>query len=179
LQTSSPPDLWETLADEAAGESRLWGDALRAAHERELEPVFSALGDARYALGIESIYEGYLLHYGRPRLFAPRDADVSLLLGDYLYAHGLERIARLDDVRVVSDLAQLISLCAQLRADAAGDDGPLWAATAALLGREALEPARSALRLDLDAGPLRALAVGAAGAEPVARALASHRARLR
>ena len=47
----------------------------------------------RFALGVETIYEGYLLHYGRPRLFAPPDEDVALLLGDYLYAHGLVRIA--------------------------------------------------------------------------------------
>ena len=55
--------------------------------------MFSPLGEARYALGLETIYEGYLLHYGRPRLFAPVDADTALLLGDYLYAHGLVRIA--------------------------------------------------------------------------------------
>jgi hypothetical protein len=179
LPTSSPTDLWATLADEATRESRLWGEALRPREERELEPIFSPLGEEQYALGIETIYEGYLLHYGRPRLFEPRDADTSLLLGDYLYAHGLERIARFEDVRVVSELAQLISLCAQLRADRAGDDGPLWAATAALLGRDALEPARSTLRLDFDAAPLRALAVDAVGEEPVVRALAAHRARLR
>ena len=179
MPTSSPPDLWTTLAVEAERESRLWGEALRPVPERETEAVFSSLGPEPYALGVETIYEGYLLHYGRPRLFAPADADTALLLGDYLYAHGLDRIARFDDVRVVSDLAQLISLCAQIHADGAGDDGPLWAATAALLGRDALEEARAALRLDLDAGPLRVLAVDAVGEDAVERALAAHRARLR
>ena len=57
------------------------------------EPVFSTLADERFALGLETIYEGYLVHYGRPRLFAPTDEDAALLLGDYLYAHGLVRIA--------------------------------------------------------------------------------------
>jgi hypothetical protein len=37
----------------------------------------------------------------------------------------------------VSDLAELISLCAQLRADGLPGDGEAWAATAATLGRGA------------------------------------------
>ena len=70
----------------------------------------------RFALGVETIYEGYLLHYGRPRLFAPPDDDVALLLGDYLYAHGLVRIAATGDLDAVAALAELISTCAALRA---------------------------------------------------------------
>jgi hypothetical protein len=97
--------------------------------------VFSPLGEERYALGLETIYEGYLLHYGRPRLFAPADADTALLLGDYLYAHGLVRVAAAGPVEAVTDLAALISLCAQLRADGLPGDGEAWAATAATLGR--------------------------------------------
>jgi hypothetical protein len=108
---------------------------LRPAGERELEAVFSPLGEERYALGLETIYEGYLLHYGRPRLFAPADADTALLLGDYLYAHGLVRVAEAGPVEAVTDLAALISLCAQLRADGLPGDGEAWAATASTLGR--------------------------------------------
>src|SRR3954471_732386 len=138
--------MWETITSEAAAESRLWGDALRA--DRTGEPVFSPLADERFALGLETIYEGYLVHYGVPRLFAPGDADTALLLGDYLYAHGLVRIASFGDVEAVSDLSELISLCSQLRAEASDGDGSLWAATAARLGagRE-LDTARAALRL--------------------------------
>jgi hypothetical protein len=123
---------------EAARESRLWHEAL--ADEPEREPVFSPLGKERYALGLETIYEGYLLHYGRPRLFAPGDDDTALLLGDYLYAHGLVRVAEAGPVEAVSDLAELISRCAQLRADGLPGDGVAWAATAATLGQG--EPAR-------------------------------------
>ena len=126
-------DLWETIAREAAQESRLWRDALRADPRREA--VFSPLAEERYGLGLETIYEGYLLHYGRPRLFEPADADTALLLGDYLYAHGLVRVAHAGPVEAVSDLAALISLCAQLRADGLPGDGEAWAATAATLGR--------------------------------------------
>jgi hypothetical protein len=58
-----------------------------------------------------------------------------LLLGDYLYAHGLVRVAQAGPVEAVNDLAALISLCAQLRADGLPGDGEAWAATAATLGR--------------------------------------------
>jgi hypothetical protein len=126
--------LWDAIAREAERESPLWAAALRRADEREEEPVFSVLGPARYALGLESIYEGYLLHYGRPRLFAPDDADAAILLGDYLYAHGLVRIAELGEVEVVAALADLIARCAHLRAERAPGDGEAWAATAASLG---------------------------------------------
>ena len=132
--------MWETIADEAAAESRLWADALLPSDERERDAVFSPLAEERYALGLETIYEGYLLHYGRPRLFSPRDDDTALLLGDYLYAHGLVRVAEVGTVQAVADLAALISLCAQLRADRLPGDGEAWAETAAKLGegREAV-----------------------------------------
>jgi len=178
LATSSATDVWETLAAEAAAESPLWGDSLRPVGEREHVPVFSTLCEERYALGVESIYEGYLLHYGRPRLFAPVDQDTGLLLGDYLYAHGLVRVAATGSVEAVGDLAELISLCAQARAEGRGGEAEAWAATCALLGRGGLDEARAALRREADAAPLLDLARGAADAELVGRALLAHAARV-
>jgi hypothetical protein len=175
---TSTLDVWDTIAVEAARESPLWGDALRPREDREREPVFSPLGEERYAVGIETIYEGYLLHYGRSRLFAPPDADTALLLGDYLYAHGLVRVASFGNVVAVSDLGELISVSAQRRADDAGGDGAAWAATAALLGRGGLDAARDAFRLGGEADALLAAARAAAGPAPVARALAAHERRL-
>lgn len=169
---TSTADLWETIAVEAGQESALWRDALRV--DGEPEPVFSPLGDDRHALGLETIYEGYLVHYGLPRLFEPADEDTALLLGDYLYAHGVARISALHDVEAVADLSELISLCSQLRAEEAAGDGPLWAATAALLGRGALDEARTELRLHSDPQPLGAAARSAAGDEAVDAALAAH-----
>ena len=165
------------MAADAAAESTLWAECLLQDPERDGSPVFSPLGEARYALGLETIYEGYLVHYGRPRLFAPPDDDTALLLGDYLYAHGVARISALHEVAAVADLSELISLCSQLRAEDSEGDGPLWAATAALLGRGTLDEARTALRLHSDPAPLDTAARSAVGDEPVEAALAAHAAR--
>jgi hypothetical protein len=178
LQTSTA-DLWDTIASDAGQESALWNAALRPREEQERAAVFSLLGEPRYALGIETIYEGYLLHYGRTRLFAPEDQDAALLLGDYLYAHGLVRIEEVGTVEAVSDLAELIALCAYLRAEEIAGDGPVWAATAAALGSDELDPGRSSLRLDNDPNPLERLARARAGDAAVDGALATHRGRLR
>ena len=170
--------MWDSLVSQAAEESSLWQDALRPVGERELVTVFSPLADERFALGLETIYEGYLVHHGTSRLFAAADADTALLLGDYLYAHGLVRVAELQDVAAVADLSELISLCSQLRADGAPGDGPLWAATAARLGAGGLDDARSALRLRGEARPLEEIARATAGDEAVDRALAAHEGRV-
>ena len=180
---AEPTEIWETIALEATRESTVWADALRDPSEREHIFVFSPLANDVFALGLETIYEGYLLHYGRPRLFAAPDRDTGVLLGDYLYAHGLVRIAELGRVAVVADLAELLSLCAHVRAEPAAGrplaDGAVWAATVALLGEEdgRLERARSALRDRGDASELSAIAAEA-GQERAALALALHRDRV-
>jgi hypothetical protein len=68
---------------------------------------------------LEAVYEGYLLHYGAPRLFADMDPDLRLLAGDALYALGLSRVADGGDLEAVAELANLISAAA--RAHAEGD----------------------------------------------------------
>jgi hypothetical protein len=114
------------------------------------------------------------VHYGRSRLFAAPDDDTALLLGDYLYAHGLVHVAARGNREAVADLAELISLCAQARADGRDGDAAAWAATAAMLGLGGLEPGREALRLHGDAGPLETLARLAAGDDAVGEALVAH-----
>lgn len=79
-----------------------------------------ATDPAGYALVIEAIREGYLLHYGEPRLFVSAiDPDLALLAGDFLYALGLERLSSLGDPEAVRQLADLISLQAVIH-----DSGP-------------------------------------------------------
>jgi hypothetical protein len=178
LATSSATDVWDTLAEEAAAESPLWAESLRVETERERIPVFSPLCDPVYALGVETIYEGYLLHYGRPRLFAPPDGDTALLLGDYLYAHGLVRVAATGSVEAVHDLAELISLCAQARAEDGPGEAEAWAATAARLGLGGLDEARRALRERGDTSELDDAARLAAGDIAVEAARAAHAGRV-
>ena len=129
MSSSATADLWATIAATAAGESPLWAGALREDREWEAEAVFSPLTDERYALAVETIYEGYLTHYGRPRLFAPADRDTALLLGDYLYAQGIVHLAATGSVEAVADMAELISLCAHLRGQGSLGDGEAWAST--------------------------------------------------
>ena len=89
-------------------------------------------GGGEYALVIEAVREGYLLHYEQPRLLAGHDPDLALLAGDYLYALGLDRLAALDNPRAVAILSDLISDCARLQAE--GETGPienLWRRAAA------------------------------------------------
>jgi len=168
------PDIWERIVEEAVNESPLWKEALRSLEEREPELVFSTLGPEEMALGIETIYEGYLVHYGRSRLFTPGDSDLALLLGDYLYARGLVHIATSGNPVAVEEIAMLLALCANLRAEDSEGDGPLWAATIAKLGRGELGGATRALDENGDPTQLLALARDAAGAEATDRALTSH-----
>jgi hypothetical protein len=84
--------------------------------------------------GLETVYEAYLVHYGRPRLFDPPDGDTAILLGDYLYAHGLVRIAAAGGVPAVSILAGLVSRCAALQAAKEPGDEEAWADAARELG---------------------------------------------
>ena len=112
-----------------------------------------------YALIVESVREGYLLHYGRPRLVASNDPDLALLAGDYLYALGLERLAALGDLEAITELADLISLSAQIHDGsrdaprAAAESSALWLATATAVGAggsAAVADGKSAVRAGAD-----------------------------
>jgi len=166
--------VFDAIVEAASAESPLWREAALPAEEQARESVFSTLAPVGHVLGLETIYEGYLVHYGRSRLFAPPDRDAALLLGDYLYAHGLVRVADTGDVAAVSDLAELISLCAQARADGRDGDGAAWAATSASLGGGGLDLARAALRERGDSSMLDAVARVVAGDQAVDAALAAH-----
>jgi hypothetical protein len=124
----------DAIAGEAGRESPLWAASLKAAPD--WEPVFSALVPPRFEVGLETVYEAYLVHYGRPRLFDPDGETERILLGDYLYAHGLVRIAAAGGVDAVAAMAELISRCAALRARGADGDGAAWVDAARALGGE-------------------------------------------
>ena len=106
-----------------------------------------------YALVVESIREGYLLHYADPRVVVGAEGDLALLAGDYLYARGLERLAALSDLEAVRELSDLISLSAQIHAEDDGDSvaEALWLASAVAVGAgggEHHDSAKAAVRED-------------------------------
>jgi hypothetical protein len=74
----------------------------------------------------------------------------------------------------VYDLAELISLCAQARAEGRPGEAEAWAATAALLGRRELDSARRELSERGDGAALLELAQAAAGDAAVERARVAH-----
>jgi hypothetical protein len=148
------------LAGVITGEGGLLAGALRA------EPV----GDAPFGelvargpradgheaglpLVVEAVREGYLMHYGEPRLLSRDDDDLALLAGDRLYALGLERLAAAGDLDAVRALADLIALGAQ--AHAGGDEelaDAVWAAGVTEVGwgpDPALQDAKEAARAGL------------------------------
>jgi hypothetical protein len=93
-----------------------------------------------YELLVETIYEGYLLHYGAPRVVRTAEADLRVLAGDRLYAIGLARLVELGDTAAVAELADTITLSAL--AQAAGDEqlaDAVWAAGARAVGWGASE----------------------------------------
>ena len=130
---------------------------------------------ADLSLVVEAVREGYLLHYGVPRLMSRADDDLALLAGDRLYALGLERLAAAGDLPAVRALADLIALSAQ--AQATGDEAladAVWAAGCAEVGWGSdadLEAAKEAAR----AGETSAAARLAAAARQIAGDLAPAR----
>ena len=135
----------------------LLADALRPTADAPT-PYGDAVASAPRAAGhiadlplvIEAVREGYLLHYGEPRLMSREDDDLALLAGDRLYALGLERLAAAGDLAAVSALSDLIALSAQAQAaaDARLADA-VWAAGCAELGWGStpdLEQAKEAAR---------------------------------
>jgi hypothetical protein len=120
--------------------------------------------EADVAFVIEAIREGELLHYGAPRLFGAIEPDLALLAGDRLYALGLARLARLGDVEAVSELADVIALCAQARAERRPElADAVWQAGVAAVGwgaSDGLQRAKAAARAG-DAGAAQALTAAA------------------
>jgi hypothetical protein len=106
--------------------------------------------EADIAFVIEAIREGELLHYGSPRLFGAIEPDLALLAGDRLYALGLARLAELGDVEAVCELADVIALCAQARAEGRPElADAVWQAGVATVGwgsSDAVEAAKVAAR---------------------------------
>lgn len=121
----------------------------------------------QYELLVEAIYEGYLLHYGAPRVVRAADADLRVLAGDRLYAIGLARLVELGDTAAVAELADTITLSAL--AQGAGERElaeAVWAAGARAVGWGPSEQHARAKRLlaDGSGGAFEAMRTSALGA---------------
>jgi hypothetical protein len=107
-----------------------------------------------YELLVDAIYEGYLLHYGEPRVMAVPDADMRLLAGDRLYAIGLARLVEVGDTLAVAELADTITLSALAQGSgsrALAD--AVWQAGARAVGWGSSEQHRHAKELVLMGAP--------------------------
>ncbi len=117
----------------AAVEPALAEHAVEDPGEGELEAI---VGGGDRAFVIEAIREGYLLHYGDPRVFNDMDPDLRLLAGDALFALGLERLASSGDLEAVAELSDLISQSARAEAEGRRQAvSELWRAAAERLSR--------------------------------------------
>jgi hypothetical protein len=107
-----------------------------------------------YELLVEAIYEGYLLHYGTPRVALTPDGDLALLAGDRLYALGLTRLVALGDIPAVAELADTITLAALAQgADVPALAEAVWTAGARAVGWGSSEAHRRAKGLVLAGAP--------------------------
>jgi hypothetical protein len=120
-----------------------------------------------YELLVEAIYEGYLLHYGSPRVVRTPEADLGLLAGDQLYAIGLARLVELGDTLAVAELADTITLSAL--AQGAGEPAlaaAVWYAGARAVGWGSSDAHRRAKDLAFAGAPdaIEAMRTSALGA---------------
>ena len=107
-----------------------------------------------YELLIETIYEGYLLHYGSPRVVDPPEADLGLLAGDRLYALGLAKLVALGDTEAVAELADTITLSALAQAaDEPALAEAVWEAGARAVGWGSSPAHRRAKQLTFAGAP--------------------------
>jgi hypothetical protein len=121
---------------------------------------------AEYELLVEAIYEGYLLHYGNPRVVRVPDEDLRLLAGDRLYAVGLARLVALGDTPAVAELADTITLSALAQGAGAPElADAIWDAGARAVGWGSSEPHRRAKALVSSGSPeaLEAMRTSAGG----------------
>lgn len=135
-QPADPARALDAIADWLGREGSLVSDCVVAPTAAPALGLLVAAGPraasapAAYARVVESVREGYLLHYGEPRVIVTSDRDLGLLAGDYMYACGLQTLASLGDLEAVRVLSDLIALSAHAHTDAAADVPALWLAAA-------------------------------------------------
>ena len=106
---------------------------------------------------VAAVRDGYDRHYGAHQAPDADDPDLALLDGDRRYADGLAQLAALGDLPAIAELADAISLCAQVHAERRAEiAGAVWTASAAAIGWGAtpeLEAAKARVRASDPAAP--------------------------
>lgn len=154
---SEPRDALATIAARLRADGTVISPHVEEPRELPTLGLLAAAGPATtadpaaYAEVVESVREGYLLHFGQPRIVLAADPDLRLLAGDYLYARGIEQLSALGDLGAIRELSELIALAAQLHAEARSARlvEALWLATATSIATGAagaLDAARAAAR---------------------------------
>ena len=104
-------EVLKRIVDRIASVSPRWRAATREA-TTDMPAPRTATHTLRAGLadGVETIYEGHLLHHDESRVLKADTSDaMKLLVGDYCYAAGLTDIADTGDVEAVRSLAALIA----------------------------------------------------------------------
>lgn len=108
-----PLPLLVDLAGRIGDVSPAWRDVIRV-ELAALPRVDEQRATRARALGIEAIYEGWLLHRGVPRVVeSDAPLDLRLLIGDWCYAAGLCEVA---DHGSLDDVGRLAALVADVSA---------------------------------------------------------------
>ncbi len=146
--------LMATLVDSEAGGKAVHAPGIVSPARVACEGPRAVGRRDEYELLIEAIYEGYLVHYGAPRVVRPAEADLGLLAGDQLYAIGLAMLVGLGDTSAVAELADTITLSAL----AQGAEEPeladaVWAAGARAVGWGSTDAHRRAKDLAFAGAP--------------------------
>ncbi|HWF32631.1 MAG TPA: hypothetical protein VG188_08755 [Solirubrobacteraceae bacterium] len=152
---SAEGGLIATLVDRApSGKAAAAPSGVKSPASVAAQGPRTATQRSEYELLVEAIYEGYLLHYGAPRVLHAPDADLRVLAGDRLYAIGLARLVDLGDTLAVAELADTISLSAL--AQGAGERelaDAVWAAGARAVGWGSSEQHGRAKELVVNGAP--------------------------
>jgi hypothetical protein len=168
--TRSPEHVLADLAELLRGENSVVSPHVTDSAEKPALGPLAACGPraaraaGEYSLLLESVREGYLLHYGTGRVVSGADPDLALLAGDYLYALGLERLAALGDLEATAELSDLISLAAEVHDGrrepdrARRESAALWLAAAAAIGGGS-SPAHTAAKAAIREGNPKASAL--------------------
>jgi len=162
----SAADALVTLSERVAAEGEPLSDHVISPAVAPVLGELAAAGPrtsgspAGYSLVVEAVREGYLCHYGTPRILEGSDSDLELLAGDLFYAIGISGLAELDDPESVGILSDLIRIAAGFRAVGNAESAEaLWLSQILALAC-GIDPAQEALVEALrrgDEGSLEAL----------------------